>query len=68
MRAFLAALLILGLLIGGVILLSEAGIRRLDSYLDALPHEEDPAAEEADLAALKEQYSFRQTSFLCKRR
>lgn len=54
MRAFLTALLILGLLIGGVILLSEVGIRRLDSYLDALPHAEDPVAEEADLAALKE--------------
>ena len=39
MKAFIAAMITLSLLVGGVILATVAGTEKLDGYLDALPSE-----------------------------
>lgn len=47
MKAFLAALITLSLLVGGVISATAAGTEKLDEYLDALPAEEAKLPEAA---------------------
>ena len=47
MKAFIAALITRSLLVGGVILSTEAGTARLDEYLAALPAEESEPREAA---------------------
>ena len=66
MKAFVAALMILALLIGGVVLSTAAGIGRIDGYLAALPSEEGDLGEAAEtLAAFGEQVSEEDRLLLC---
>ena len=47
MKAFIAAMITLSLLVGGVILATVTGTEKLDGYLDALPVEEEASPEAA---------------------
>ncbi len=51
MKAFIGAVTVLALLIGGVILSSAAGLRQVGEYLDALPAEDAPLSEAAEALA-----------------
>ncbi len=48
MKAFLLAVTVIAVLVGGVIAVSTVGIHRMDEYLDCLPEEDTPLPEAAE--------------------
>ena len=66
MKAFIAALAVLALLVAGVILSSAAGTSMLAEYLEALPSEtESPKAAADALGELRDQVEERDRLLLC---
>ncbi|MBQ2718998.1 MAG: DUF4363 family protein [Clostridia bacterium] len=49
MKAFIGAVTVLALLLAGVVLSSAAGIGRVEEYLEALPTDETPLTEAAEV-------------------